>query len=247
MNRLGLASVVAASLMATVGFIGVARAYTPVGPYVYLGGGAAYLENSQLSSLALSQTFHPGPQPFSSFTHGYGYKNGLAYTGRGEVGYFFNNDSNNHHAFGVEGGFNYFFPTSNGSVTRTLHYQTTGGPASIRVKSTDKVRAWAADLEGVFTQALTSRLSYFLKLGAGYERINEKVTNAVDLANDPSNSGIPATENFDRSGFGVAGGAGFTYALTRNLNWRVQMDALKGGKGIGYVSATTGLGWNFIG
>lgn len=208
----------------------------PTGPYLVLGFGGAYLSGSKLGSASITRTDH-GPFDFS-YSIQYRQKSAFDYVGSTAIGYFFNNDPSNVSAWGIEAGFNYFVPKT--STVKNQLYDPISA-SNYPVTTLMKTNAWSADLEGVYIHNLIiPHTAVFFKLGIGYEKMTNKITNAQGLPDQLPNSKTTTTD-----GLGVAGGIGLQYNFTHYIGLRLEVDGLKGKKNIGYAQSILGLVLSF--
>jgi len=209
---------------------------SPTGLYTFIGGGALYLQNAKLN--ATNITLLNLTPITTNYTIQYNTdKNDWDYALRAAVGYLFNPDSSQSHAFGIEVGYNYFGSKTN-SVQNTLTLPMVN--ADFTLTSSNKTTAWATDFVGVYSQDVAANTNLFIKFGIGYENINYKINNVVNFPTPYYESA-----SLNRDGVGVAGGIGVQYAINQHVAIRAEVDALKGKPGIGYVQGLAGLVFTF--
>lgn len=226
-------TIASALTLITLGAAGIAKADAPVGPYVLIGGGGAWISDSKLADTNIKLT------RIDAFTTRYSisYKrsNAFDYTGRAAFGYLFPIDCDTQ-SVGFEAAYNYFGPIEN-HVGNHLFVPSIG--VSYPVNTYEKTNPYSADLDFVYARAIKMipNTSLILKLGAGYEHMTSKLTNTT--------IGVPnqfaASQTITTDGMGVTGGVGMQYAFTKHVAARVEVDGLKGKSGIGYAQGLMGL------
>ncbi len=208
----------------------------PTGPYILIGGGEAYIDSMKVDGATITRTdISPNQSNYAI-----NYKSGGAfdYTARGAFGYYFNSDPENTYAFGVELGFNYF-GTKKSSTNSNLVVDPAIPPYP--VTTNEKASAWSADLEAVFSQDLIiPNTSAIVKLGVGYEQMTRKFDNQQTLPGQ-----LPSSETLHNNSVGVAGGIGLQYSFTKRIAARIEVNAFKGKKHMGYVQGLVGISFAF--
>lgn len=208
----------------------------PIGPYIMVGGGAAFLSGNQLASTTITQ--HELSIYTTSYSISYSQKSLFNYVINGAFGYYFSHDPAATRAYGIEVGYNYFAP-SKSQVDNALTIPFVKQPYP--VTTTENTSTMSGDVVGVFSQDLGRHTSLILKLGAGYEYRTQQLTNVI--------SGLPAQfpseQKQSASGIGVAGGVGFQYNFSKHVAARIEFDGLMGGKHIGYGDGLLGLVFTF--
>lgn len=207
---------------------------SPAGAYIDLMGGASYLPGAKLDHM----TF-PANDQLGNDDAVPSYKNSTAYTTRMAVGYFFNkNPKCCALVFGVEAGYNYFFPVKSSSEKT---FSSVG--SQYKVNGVLKSKAWSTDLDFVVSQNLSKNISLIYKAGIAYEKLSRRFT--ATQASGPQEHAFDSKTNGDVSGIGGLVGVGMQYSFNQNLALRAEVDGMKGGKDIGYVQGLIGLAWEF--
>ena len=231
----------ASTLLISLGILSYGYAAAPVGPYVLVGGGGAFLSNSKLGSTTVSRR---DIDPFTSvYSISYQQKNAPDYTGRAAFGYLFPIGEAQTQSLGLELGYNYFGPLKS-RVNNTLFVPLVPGfGVTENVLTAEKTTAWSTDLAGIYALNFSSlpNTSFIIKLGVGYENKTHTLTNTVTNLTGV----LPATQVLSESGLGVAGGLGVQYAFNQNIALRAEVDGLQGKKGIGDTAGLIGLVWSF--
>jgi hypothetical protein len=213
-------------------FINLTQAAT-TGAYFYFGGGGLYLEDGKLGNTTIT---HTNLDPFRHvFSIAYAQKGSFDFLGRAAFGYLFKQSPCATHGFGIEAGYSYFVPI-NSSVSSSLVIPLIN--VNHGVTSTEKTRAWATDLQGIYRKTFVhARANIFVKFGMGYENMTNKITNTVAaLPNE-----LPHHVTLGDNGVGVTGGIGFEFSCSKHIGLRFEIDGLKGGKGVGYGQALVGF------
>lgn len=235
MKKLAFLAVSSATAV-SVGLCATALA-SPTGTYFGVGGGAGYVTNSSISAMQFPMNgnvlSNPTPVLANKFTP----------MAQGTVGHYFNNNSNNSWAFGVEMNYDYFAPT-NSSVTQGVVNGSSGD--TYNVKGQLKANTWASTLMGVISEDISPKVSLLYKLGIGYEDMKQTFTSTTLSSPSTSSADHFNSNSVTRNkGFGVAGGVGLQYAFTDHLAWKTEIGGMKGGKNIGFANATTGVQASF--
>ncbi len=99
-----------------------------------------------------------------------------------------------------------------------------------------KTNAWSTTFEGIASFDVFTNTSFFAKLGLGYADITRSIT----LTNNPVPI-YPDNDIQESSGLGIAGGAGFQFALGPNVAIRLEGDTFAGENNLSYTQGLAGL------
>lgn len=219
-------------VFSSLAFATLAQAATP-GAYFYLGGGGAYLQNSKLGDTKITRVDIDLFRHIFSIT--YSQKSSFDFAGRAAFGYFFHQNPEDNHGFGIEAGYNYFTAV-NSRINNQLIIPLIN--VSHGVYTTNKANTWSSDLFGIYRKTIgQSRGNILVKFGIGYEDMTNKISNIVaGLPNE-----LQHHVTLEANGVGVAAGVGFEFDFSKHVGMRFEIDGLKGGKGIGYGQGLIGL------
>lgn len=207
----------------------------PTGATIVAEGGVGYALSSGLNGVQASAPAVPGTYPVSPL-----YTDKMTPGARLALDYYFNNDPLNSWAFGLEGGYNYFL----GQKTNASFNTTDGFNDPYTIHGKLKTSMWSSDIDFLVSEDISENASLIYKVGVAYEEMSRKFT-ANSTTSVGQENRFFANQNDNVSGFGGLLGLAMQYNFTKHFGMRIELDAMKGGKDIGYAQALAGLTCSF--